>query len=88
MGHGDVARREWLGTFPNYFHDMVEAVRQEAAAGATLDEVKQRVVQRLAGRHEQPFSAYADYRPWRTGVVANIERTFGDGELAASKAGG
>src|SRR5262245_56902543 len=76
MGHGDVARREWLGTFRSYVHDMVAAVRQEAAAGATLDEVTQRVVQKLAGRYEQPFSAYADYRPWRTGVVANIERTF------------
>src|SRR5213594_245595 len=76
MGHGNVTGREWLGTFRSYVHDMVEAVRQEAATGATLDEVKQRVVAKLAPRHEKAFAAYADYRPWRTGVLANIERTF------------
>jgi hypothetical protein len=71
-----VTGREWLGTFRSYVHDMVEAVRQEAATGATLEEVKQRVVAKLAPRYEPPFSAYGDYRPWRTGAVANIERTF------------
>jgi len=77
MGHGNVTGREWLGSFRSYVHDMVEAVRQEAASGATLDEVKQRVTAKLAPRYEKPFSAYGDYRPWRTGVLANIERTFG-----------
>jgi len=76
MGHGNVTGREWLGTFRSYVHDMVEAVRQEATTGATLDEVKQRVSAKLAPRYEKPFSAYGDYRPWRTGVLANIERTF------------
>ena len=77
MGHGDVAGREWLTTFRSYVHDMVDAVRQEAATGAALDEVKQRVTAKLAPRYEKPFSAYGEYRPWRTGVAANIERTFG-----------
>ena len=76
MGHGNVAGREWLATFRSYVHEMVEAVRQEAATGASLDEVKQRVSAKLAPRYEKPFSAYGDYRPWRTGVLANIERTF------------
>ena len=76
MGHGDVTGREWLNAFRSYVYDMVEAVRQEVATGATLDEVKQRVIAKLAPRHEKPFSAYDDYRPWRTGVAANIERTF------------
>jgi cyclase len=76
MGHGDVAGRDWLRTFRSYVHDMVEAVRAEVAAGATLDEVKQRVPAKLAPTHEKPFSAYADYRPWRLGVLANIERTY------------
>jgi glyoxylase-like metal-dependent hydrolase (beta-lactamase superfamily II) len=76
MGHGDITGREWLGTFRSYVHDMVEAVRQEAATGATLDVVKQRVTAKLAPRYEKPFSAYGDYRPWRTGVLANVERTF------------
>jgi glyoxylase-like metal-dependent hydrolase (beta-lactamase superfamily II) len=76
MGHGDVADRDWLRIFRGYVHDMVEAVRTEVAAGATLDEVKQRVVAKLAPTYEKPLSAYGDYRPWRTGVLANIERTF------------
>ena len=76
MGHGDVVGREWLATFRGYVHDMVEAVRQEVATGATLDEVKQRVIARLAPRYEAPFSAYGDYRPWRAGAAANIERAF------------
>jgi cyclase len=77
MGHGDVMGREWLNTFRSYVHDMVEGVRQEAATGATLDEVEQRVIAKLAPRYEKPFSTYGEYRPWRTGVAANIERTFG-----------
>ena len=76
MGHGNVTGREWLTTFRSYVHDMVEAVRQEAATGATVDEVKQRVIAKLAPRYESPFSAYGHYRPWRTGAAANIERTF------------
>src|SRR5262249_9491552 len=72
MGHGNVAGREWLATFRSYVHDMVEAVRQEAATGATLDEAKQRVTAKLAPRYEKPFSAYGEYRPWRSGAAATI----------------
>jgi glyoxylase-like metal-dependent hydrolase (beta-lactamase superfamily II) len=76
MGHGEVAGRDWLATFRGYVHDMVEAVRAEAARGATLDEVKARVPEQLAGRYEKAFSNYPDYRPWRAGLLGNIERTF------------
>jgi glyoxylase-like metal-dependent hydrolase (beta-lactamase superfamily II) len=76
MGHGEVAGRDWLLTFRSYVAEMVEAVRHELAAGATLDEVKQRVPPKLAPRFEQPFSTYADYRPWRLGVLGNIERAY------------
>jgi hypothetical protein len=55
---------------------MVAAVRREVATGATLDEVKLRVTAALAPTYEKPFSAYGEYRPWRTGLAANIERTF------------
>ena len=56
---------------------MVEAVREEVARGATLDEVKQRVTARLAPTHEKAFfgvqrlPAVAD-----GGSLGNIERTF------------
>ena len=76
MGHGDVAGRDWLRTFRAYVHDMVAAVRREVATGATLDEVKQRVTAALAPTYEKAFSAYGEYRPWRTGLAGNIERTF------------
>jgi len=76
MGHGDVADREWLRVFRGYVGDMVAAVREEAATGATLEEVKGRVTAKLAPTYEKPFSAYGDYRPWRAGLAANVERTF------------
>jgi glyoxylase-like metal-dependent hydrolase (beta-lactamase superfamily II) len=76
MGHGDVADRGWLEIFRGYVGDMVAAVRAEAATGATLDEVKQRVTAKLAPLYEKPFSTYGDYRPWRAGLAANIDRTY------------
>jgi glyoxylase-like metal-dependent hydrolase (beta-lactamase superfamily II) len=76
MGHGEPAGRDWLQVFRGYVHDMVEAVREEAAAGRSLDEVKQRVTDTLAPVYEKPFSVYGEYRPWRTGLAANIERTY------------
>jgi glyoxylase-like metal-dependent hydrolase (beta-lactamase superfamily II) len=76
MGHGEVVGREWLATFRGYVQDMVAAVRREVAAGATLDEARQRVTAALAPTYEKPFSTYGEYRPWRTGVAGNVERTF------------
>jgi glyoxylase-like metal-dependent hydrolase (beta-lactamase superfamily II) len=76
MGHGEPAGRDWLRTFRGYIHDMVEAVREEAATGASLDEVKERVTRRLAPTYEAAFATYRHYRPWRQGLLANIERTY------------
>jgi len=76
MGHGDVAGREWLAMFRGYVHDMVDAVRAEVAVGATLEEVQQRVSERLAPVYEKPFSLYGHYRPWRAALRSNIERTY------------
>src|SRR5881409_2942976 len=76
MGHGDVAGRNWLSTFRGYIHDMVDAVRAEVAAGATLEEAQQCVPERLALVYKKAFSVYGHYRPWRQGIMANIERTY------------
>ena len=76
MGHGAPAGRDWLRTFRGYIHDMVEAVREEAARGATLEQVQERVTARLAPTYERAFAAYEHYRPWRAGLARNIERTF------------
>ena len=76
MGHGAVAGRDWLDTFRGYVRDMVDAVRHEVAAGATLDQVKERLPAVLGPIYEKPFSVYGDYRPWRLGLLGNIERTY------------
>jgi cyclase len=76
MGHGEPAGRDWLRVFRGYVEDLVAAVRQEAAAGASLDEVRQRVPDRLAPKYEAAFSKYGSYRPWRTLVLTNIERAY------------
>jgi len=55
---------------------MVEAVREEVSAGASLEDVKRRVPARLAPTYEKAFATYEHYRPWRTGLLANIERTY------------
>jgi glyoxylase-like metal-dependent hydrolase (beta-lactamase superfamily II) len=76
MGHGDVTGRDWLSTFRSYIRDMVDAVREQVAAGATLAEVQQRVSAKLAPTYETPFSTYGHFRPWRQGILGNIERTY------------
>src|SRR5262245_19006848 len=65
LGHGDVTGREWFGLFRGYIADLIAAVRREAAGGATLDQIKERVPQDLAPKYEKPLSIYGDYRPWR-----------------------
>jgi glyoxylase-like metal-dependent hydrolase (beta-lactamase superfamily II) len=76
MGHGEPAGKEWLRAFRGYVADLVDAVRREAASGATLDEVKRRVPDLLAPAYEQAFSKYGPYRPWRQLVLGNIERIY------------
>jgi glyoxylase-like metal-dependent hydrolase (beta-lactamase superfamily II) len=77
MGHGQVAGRDWLRTFRGYVEDLVEAVRREVWAGATLDETKARVREALAPRYEAALTREGGtYRPWRTLVLANVERAY------------
>jgi len=76
MGHGAVVGREWLRFFRAYVSDLVDAVRAEAATGATLDDVKRRVIEKLAPTYEKALSGVENYRPWRERALGNIERTF------------
>lgn len=41
--------------------------------GATLEDTQRRVTETLALTYEKPFSIY---RPWRAGLLRNIERTY------------
>jgi glyoxylase-like metal-dependent hydrolase (beta-lactamase superfamily II) len=74
MGHGDPAGKDWLRFFRGYIADLIESVRREASTGATLEEIKARVRDRLAPAYEARFSTYGDYRPWRRLVLGNVER--------------
>lgn len=76
VGHGEVAGRGWLRTFRGYVHDMVEAVRKEVMRGVTLEDTQRRITEALAPTYERPFSIYGDSRPWRAGLLRNIERTY------------
>jgi cyclase len=76
MGHGEVAGRDWLRLFQNYMADLIAAVKRHAAAGVSLDEVKQLVPAEVAPTYEKPLSQFPDYRPWRRQVLGNIERIY------------
>ncbi len=77
LGHGQVAGRDWLRTFRGYVEDLVEAVRREVWAGAGLEETKERVRDALAPKYEAALTREGGtYRPWRTLVLANIERAY------------
>ena len=77
LGHGQVAGRDWLRTFRSYVEELVEAVRREVWAGATLEETKDRVRGALAPKYEAALTREGGtYRPWRTLVLANIERAY------------
>jgi glyoxylase-like metal-dependent hydrolase (beta-lactamase superfamily II) len=77
MGHGQVAGRDWLRTFRSYVEDLVEAVQAEVWAGTPLEAARERVRDRLAPRYEAALTREGGtYRPWRTLVLANVERTY------------
>jgi cyclase len=74
MGHGQVAGKDWLHLFFSYIGHLVDAVKGHVTAGSPLNEIKRLVPEALAPQYEKPLSKYADYRPWRQSVLANIER--------------
>jgi hypothetical protein len=56
---------------------MVEAVRREVWAGTSLEETKERVRDALGPKYEAALTREGGtYRPWRTLVLANIERAY------------
>jgi cyclase len=79
MGHGDMAGKDWLRFFTSYIEDLIVAVRREAVAGATLEEIKQRVPNQLASKYEPGFSKDPTYPPWSRLVLLSIERVYATG---------
>ncbi|HZP89333.1 MAG TPA: MBL fold metallo-hydrolase [Burkholderiales bacterium] len=74
-GHGDVAPREHLAFFRGYLSDLGAAVKQAAAEGAALEEMKHVLADRLAPKYEQAMSKYP-MGQYRERIGLNIEMMY------------
>jgi glyoxylase-like metal-dependent hydrolase (beta-lactamase superfamily II) len=75
LGHGDVVTKAHLAFFRGYLADLVEAVKKGAAAGASLDDLKQSVANQLAPKYEAGMSRYP-VGQYRDRVGVNIEAVY------------
>jgi cyclase len=71
-GHGDVQPKSHLAFFRGYLTDLVGAVKKGAADGATVDELKAKLPDQLAGKYEAGMSKYPLGR-YRDRIAQNIE---------------
>jgi len=74
-GHGEVAPREHLAFFRGYLTDLIAAVKQAAADGAGLEEMKKGVADRLAAKYERAMSKYA-LGQYRDRIGLNVEVVY------------
>jgi cyclase len=74
-GHGEVLPKANLSFFRGYLTDHIAAVKQAAAAGASLEEMQKKLVDDLAPKYEQGMSKYPLGR-YRDRVGANIETVY------------
>ena len=75
LGHGDVVTKAHLTFFRGYLADLVDAVKKGAAAGASLDDLKQSVANQLAPKYEAGMSKYP-VGQYRDRVGVNIEHVY------------
>jgi glyoxylase-like metal-dependent hydrolase (beta-lactamase superfamily II) len=57
-GHGDVVTKDHIAFFRGYLMDLIATVKQAAATGASLDELKPVVADQLAPKYERGMSKY------------------------------
>jgi glyoxylase-like metal-dependent hydrolase (beta-lactamase superfamily II) len=74
-GHGEVASRDHLVFFRGYLADLIAAVKSAHADGASLDEMKKGLPDRLAGKYEQGMSKYP-LGQYRDRIGMNIEIAY------------
>ncbi len=74
-GHGDVVARDHLGFFRGYLTDLIGAVKQAAADGAALEEMKKTLPDRLAAKYERGMSKYP-LGQYRERIGLNIEMVY------------
>jgi hypothetical protein len=70
-----VLSRESLTFFRGYLADLVDAVKQAAADGATLEDMQRTLPDRLAPQYERGMSKYP-MGQYRERIALNIEATF------------
>ena len=74
-GHGEVLPKEHLVFYRGYLTDLIAAVKQAAAAGASLDEMQKALGDQLAAKYEQAMSKYPLGR-YRDRVGQNVEMVY------------
>jgi glyoxylase-like metal-dependent hydrolase (beta-lactamase superfamily II) len=74
-GHGDVVPKEQLTFFRGYLSDLIAAVKGAAKEGASLDEMKKTLADRLAPKYEQRMSKHP-VGQYRERVGVNIEMVY------------
>jgi len=74
-GHGDVVTKERVSFLREYFTDLIAAVQQAAAAGASLQEMTPTVADQLAPKYEPGMSKYP-LGQYRDRIGTNIEAVY------------
>lgn len=74
-GHGNVVSRDHLPFFRGYLSDLIAAVKTAAADGASLEEMKKTIGERLAPRYEQAMSKYP-LGQYRDRIWLNVEMVY------------
>lgn len=74
-GHGGVMPKQHLTFFRGYLTDLVAAVKKADADGASLDEMKRKLPDLLAGKYEQGMSKHP-LGQYRDRIGLNIEMTY------------
>jgi len=74
-GHGGVVPKEQLSFFRGYLSDLIAGVKGAAKDGASLDEMKKTLPDRLAARYEQRMSKHP-VGQYRERVGTNIEMVY------------
>jgi hypothetical protein len=74
-GHGEVVSRDHLPFFRGYLSDLLAAVKQAAAAGAALEEMKSAVAEQLAPKYERAMSKYP-LGQYRERIGLNVEMVY------------
>ena len=74
-GHGEVVAKDHLTFFRGYLTDLVAAVKQAAADGASIEEMKREIAERLSSKYERGMSKYP-LGQYRDRIGLNVEMVY------------